>query len=184
MIGRAGNVALAAMLLAIPVRAQGAALPAADAAGASSHAKVTPPMKVRVIDGRTFSDLQTGEVFRLFAVDVCSLDQIAMLDGQPWSCGVVSAAWLTQVTLGQWVLCNRVKAVPDATLARCATARQPDIAASMIAQGLAVTTHDPELPTPADYNRLDAAARRTFQGIWHSQFDMPWDYRSKHGTRP
>jgi len=182
---RAVAQALALFALAAPAHAQRTTPVLVDpAAVPPALPKATPPMKVRVIDGRTFADLQTGETFRLFAVDVCTLDQHAELDGQPWPCGVVSTSWLAQATLGQWVLCNRLKAMPGVTLARCATARQPDVAAAMIAQGLAITTHDPEMPTPSEYNQLDATARRTFQGIWHSQFEMPWIHRAHLGAAP
>lgn len=183
MTARATAAALALFAIAASAHAE-RATPVDPAALPPALPKVTPPMKVRVIDGRTFADIQSGETFRLFAVDVCTLDQHAELDGQPWPCGVVSTSWLTQATLGQWVLCNRLEPLPGVTLARCATARQPDIAAAMIAQGLAITTHDPEMPTPLEYNQLDTAARRTFQGIWHSRFEMPWDFRAHTGKAP
>ncbi len=150
----------------------------------TSKPAVTPPMKVRVIDARTFADTQTGETFRLFAVDVCSIEQTANLDGQSWPCGVISTAWLVQQTLGQWVICNRVHTQPGLTLARCATSRQPDLAASMIREGMAVTVHDPDITTPAEYNQLDAEARHGFRGLWRSQFLMPWEYRSQRKLRP
>lgn len=185
MSARAAAPALALFALVVPAHAQRTTPVLVDpAAMPPALLKVTPPMKVRVIDGRTFADLQNDETFRLFAIDVCTLDQHAELAGQPWPCGVVSTSWLTQATLGQWVLCDRLRALPGVTLARCATAHQPDIAAAMIAQGLAITTHDPEVSAPAEYNQLDAMARRTFQGIWHSQFEMPWVYRAHVGAAP
>jgi endonuclease YncB( thermonuclease family) len=150
----------------------------------SSKSAVTPPVKVRVIDARTFADIHTGETFRLFAVDVCSIEQTANLDGQSWPCGVISTAWLVQQTLGQWVICNRVHAQPGLTLARCATARLLDLAASMIREGMAVTIHDPDIATPAEYNQLDVEARHGFRGLWRSQFLMPWEYRSQRMLRP
>ena len=143
---------------------------------------VTAPMKVRVIDARTFADLQTGEIFRLFAIDVCAIDQSASLDGQPWPCGVVATAWLVRQTLGQWVICNRVQAKPDVTLARCATSRQPDLTAAMIRAGLAVLIHDSDIAAPAVYEHLDLEARRNFRGLWRSKFEMPWEFRSQQNS--
>ena len=64
----------------------------------------TVPMKVAVVDARTLKDIRSGRVYRLLAIDVCALDQVAALDGQPWPCGIIAAAWIVQQTLSQWVV--------------------------------------------------------------------------------
>ena len=63
---------------------------AACAENAGSEGVYTPkaltqstPMRVEVIDGVTFRDIETGLVFRLFGVDACQRDQIANLGRQP-----------------------------------------------------------------------------------------------------
>ena len=62
----------------------------ARAESAASDGVYTPmalmqstPMRVEVIDGVTFRDIETGVVFRLFGVDACQPDQIANLGRQP-----------------------------------------------------------------------------------------------------
>jgi hypothetical protein len=63
---------------------------AAFAENAASESVYTPkaltqstPMRVEVIDGVTFRDIETGLAFRLFGVDACQRDQIANLGRQP-----------------------------------------------------------------------------------------------------
>lgn len=56
----------------------------------------TVPMKVAVIDARTLKDIRSGRVYRLFAIDVCALDQVTALDGQPLPCGIMATAWIVQ----------------------------------------------------------------------------------------
>ncbi len=91
------------ILLAAALCFQGVA---ARAESAASEGVYTPkaltqstPMRVEVIDGVTFRDIETGVVFRLFGVDACQRDQIANLGRQPWQCGVAAIAWLTTATL-------------------------------------------------------------------------------------
>jgi hypothetical protein len=63
---------------------------AAHAESAANDGVYTPkaltqstPMRVEVIDGVTFRDIESGLVFRLFGVDACQRDQIANLGRQP-----------------------------------------------------------------------------------------------------
>jgi endonuclease YncB( thermonuclease family) len=88
----------------------------APAESAASEGVYTPkaltqstPMRVEVIDGVTFRDIETGLEFRLFGVDACQRDQIAHLGRQPWQCGVAAIAWLTTATLNKWVSCNALR---------------------------------------------------------------------------
>lgn len=99
-------------------------------------------MKVAAVDARTLHDIRSGEIYRLFAINVCALDQVATVDGQPWRCGVMATAWIVQQTLSQWVVCNPVTREANYTVARRATSSSADLSADMLHLGLAVLYPD------------------------------------------
>jgi len=140
----------------------------------------TTPMRVVVLDGATFRDIETGRAYRLYGVDACATDQSATLGRQPWPCGAVAIAWLVGATLGKWTACNVVSEADGVTYARCATSEHPDIALDMLKEGQAVTYPDGEGKTLHAYVEAEAEARKSFRGLWASQFQFPWDFRKAH----
>jgi endonuclease YncB( thermonuclease family) len=174
--------------LLLPIAAAAAVLASAPIAAPRAEGLVPgTPMKVRVIDGDTFEDPAGGSVIRLAGVDACEADQRAALDGQEWPCGAVATAWLVQATLGRTVTCVPVGA--DARrriLARCATQDHGDLAAAMIRAGIAVAyRYRGQVSEPA-YAKLEDQARAEKQGLWKSDFQMPWEHRShkNKGSKP
>jgi endonuclease YncB( thermonuclease family) len=144
----------------------------------------TAPMKVAVVDARTLKDIRSGEIYRLFAIDVCALDQVATLDGQPWPCGIMATAWIVQQTLSQWVVCNPIKTETNYTIARCATSSSVDLGADMLHLGLAVLYPDASNQFPPTYVSLEQDARKSYRGLWRSKVDLPWNYRASHKANP
>lgn len=138
-----------------------------------------PPLRVEVLDGRRFRDVETGAIYRLYGIDTCAPGQQAALGRQTWPCGVVATAWLVAATLNRWLSCAVVREAAGERLARCASAAHPDLAAGMIRDGLAVslpaTDHDPVVRA---YALGEREARKAYRGLWASTFQMPWDYRA------
>lgn len=162
-----------------------AATSMAESAGrAISIGQPTPPMRVVVLDARTIKDTDTGEVFKLYAIDVCALHQTASLDGQAWPCGVVQTAWLVQQTLSQWVVCTPVTKNGDTVVARCASSSSQDLSGDMLRAGLAVLAPQTGVAWPPAYVSLEENARKKFLGLWRSHFDPPAVYRASHGEAP
>lgn len=139
----------------------------------------SPPVRVEVLDGRRFRDVETGAVYRLYGIDTCAPGQTARLGRQAWPCGAVATAWLVGATLNRWLSCAAVREEAGEHLARCASAAHPDLAASMIRDGVAVTLpavgSDPAIRA---YGVAEREARKAYRGLWASTFQMPWEFRA------
>jgi endonuclease YncB( thermonuclease family) len=166
-------------------------LSAAPAASADSSVsryepKAAPepsPLRVEVIDGVRFRDIESKAIYRLFGVDVCAPGQTATLGRQAWPCGTMATAWLVKATLNAWLACVTIRKNGDEQVARCSTARHPDLAAAMLEDGVAVLAPATSAEAPvAAYAAAEAQARKSFRGLWASAFEMPWDWRARHGA--
>jgi endonuclease YncB( thermonuclease family) len=51
----------------------------------------SPPLRVEVIDGTRFRDIETHAVYRLYGIDTCASGQTARLGRQHWPCGTMAA---------------------------------------------------------------------------------------------
>ncbi len=140
-----------------------------------------PPLRVEVVDGIRFRDIETKAVFRLYGIDACAADQTATLGRQPWPCGTMVRAWLVAATLNTWVACTVIKDRPGERLARCATAGHRDLAVDMLRDGVAVLAPAAEdEPVIREYAAAEQAARKSYHGLWSSTFQMPWEWRAAH----
>ena len=173
-------------LAAIGFALGGASAAVADPAVNRYQPKVVaepPPLRVEVIDGVRFRDIGSQAIYRLFGVDACAPGQTAHLGRQSWPCGTMATAWLVQATLNAWVACITIREDGDEHVARCSTARRPDLAAAMLEDGVAVLTPATAVDAQvAAYATAEAQARKTFRGIWASAFEMPWVWRARHGA--
>lgn len=140
------------------------------------------PIRVEVIDGTHFRDIETGDVYRLSGIDTCAPGQLARLSRQPWPCGTMATAWPVNATLNKWLACVTVRENGGERVARCASASYPDLAAGMLHDGVAVLApSSPEEPVIASYSLAEQQARKAYRGLWSSVFQMPWDWRAQHG---
>ena len=139
----------------------------------------SPPLRVEVIDGTRFRDIETHEAYRLYGIDTCAPDQSARLGRQAWPCGTMATAWLVTATLNAWLACTTLRDEASEHLVRCASAGHPDIAADMIREVVAVaipaTQDDPGIRS---YAQVEQDARKAYRGLWSSTFQMPWDWRA------
>ena len=146
---------------------------------APKSALQSPPLRVEVLDGARFRDIETQDVYRLYGVEACAPGQTARLGRQPWPCGAVAAAWLVAATLNKWVACNVIRQENGENLARCASADHSDIGADMVRDGVAVAVPPTERdPGVRAYAAAERAARKGYRGIWASSFEMPWEFRA------
>ncbi|MBX9909325.1 MAG: thermonuclease family protein [Beijerinckiaceae bacterium] len=135
----------------------------------------SPPLRVEVIEGVKFRDIETGEVYRLYGIDACAPAQRATLGRQPWPCGVMATAWLVSATLGKWVACSKIHESHGVIQARCASSQHGDLGATMLREGLAVAV--PVEPPLRTYTALEQDARKAYRGLWASRFQMPGEFR-------
>lgn len=128
--------------------------------------------RISVWSGSEF--LMTGPniTVRLYGIEACALDQVAHFNGVAWRCGVVSAGWLTQLTLGYEVKCLEEQAGGYATIfARCFLPSGEDIARLALEQGMAWAARDNGLPIEGTYGLIEDEARNKKTGIWSSNFE-------------
>ncbi len=140
----------------------------------------SPPLRVEVLDGERFRDIETRVVYRLYGLETCAPGQIASLGRQPWPCGTMAAAWLVKATLGRWIACNTLREDKDERLARCSSADHADIGADMLRDGIAVTVPptDGEPPIRA-YVAVEAEARKAYRGLWALSFESLSEFRAR-----
>jgi endonuclease YncB( thermonuclease family) len=177
---RAG-AAIIALIASAPAHALAqAGIASAPGLYTPGGAPQSPPLRVEILDGARFRDIETREVYRLYGVDTCAPGQTARLGRQPWPCGTVAAAWLVAATLNKWVACNVIRQENGEHLARCASADHADIGADMVREGIAVAIP----PTERDsgvraYAAAEREARKAYRGLWASSFEMPWEFRAR-----
>lgn len=135
----------------------------------------TPPPPVaglaRASDGDSF---RLGEArIRLLGLDAPELRQTCTDGaGAAWPCGRAARDRLADLLKEGPAQCR-----PEDTdrygrlLARCTVAGR-DVAASMVAEGLAISS--------GDYWREESAAKAARLGIWQGGFDRPRDWRDDH----
>lgn len=144
-----------------------------------------PPMRVEVIDGVRFRDIETKTTYRLAGIDTCAPGQTARLGRQPWPCGTMAIAWLVGATFNKWVSCTAIRDDGRDHVARCATATHPDLAAAMLREGVAVQAPAGSgEPVIRDYSGAEQQARKAYRGLWSSTFQMPWEWRALHDRVP
>lgn len=172
---------VATLAATAPIRAQS---PERSGVYTPNSALQSPPLRVEVLDGTRFRDIETQAVYRLYGIDTCAPGQTAHLGRQPWPCGTVAAAWLVSATLNKWVACNILRDDQGERLARCASADHPDIGADMIRDGVAMALPPTDQDTAIRaYVSAEREARKAYRGIWASTFQMPWEYRANDGRR-
>lgn len=137
------------------------------------------PMRVSVIDGRSFRDTTGGAVYRLYGIETCELGQSAEFGSQQWPCAAVPIAWLVAATLNKWVACNEVKEQDGVRYARCASNEFPDMAVELLRVGAAVVDFNESGPLIDLYKTTETEAKRNARGLWASKFEMPWAYRQR-----
>ena len=148
-------------------------------------AQQSRPLRVEVLDGTSFREIETGAIYKLYGIDTCAPLQRATLGRQPWPCGTMATAWLVTATLNKWVACNTIVESDRVNFARCASSQHPDLAADMVRDGVAVTVPaSPQQPVIRAYAALEQDARKAYRGIWASSFQMPWEFRAAATASP
>ena len=139
------------------------------------------PMRVSVLDGRSFRDEASGTTYRLYGIETCEPGQVAELGPQRWPCEAVPKAWLVAATLNKWVACNVVTEKDGVRFARCAGNDVPDLGAELLRLGAAVVDTGESGPLIDLYKTTEAEAKRAARGLWSSKFEMPWAFRERAG---
>lgn len=142
------------------------------------------PMRVSVLDGRSFRDVGTGATYRLYGIETCELGQFAELGPQLWPCHVVPVASLVAATLNKWVACNVVAEKDGIRQARCASNEFPDMGLELLRIGAAVVDVAESGPLIDLYRNAEAEAKRGSRGLWGSTFEMPWAFRQRQTSQP
>lgn len=140
--------------------------------------KNTVPFLAEVTSATTFRDVATGKMYKLYGVEGCASNQYATAGNQKYLCGIQAQGWLISATLYNAVICTPVRVENDVTIARCASGQFPDIAQEMLNLGLAVMSPKAEDQLIPEYAKVEGDARKEFRGLWRSEFEMPWTFKS------
>lgn len=141
------------------------------------------PMRVSVLDGRSFRDTAGGETYRLYGIETCEAGQFAELGPQRWPCDVVPLAWLVTATLNKWVACNVIVEKDGLRHARCASHEVSDMGQELLRIGAAVVDGGESGPLIDLYRATEAEAKRSSRGLWGSTFEMPWAFRHRQTSQ-
>jgi endonuclease YncB( thermonuclease family) len=130
---------------------------------------------VRIVDGDTLRI--GGTRIRLHGIDAPERAQsCAGADGRPYACGAAATAALTRLIGGARPDCaERDRDRYGRSVAVCTLAGR-DLNRAMVAQGWAVAYSQ----YSRDYERDEAAARRSRLGLWRGSFERPDRYRAEH----
>ena len=135
----------------------------------SSLAAITGP--ARVIDGDTIE--VEGQRIRLHGIDAPEGRQLCFDDGEPWLCGTDATSALRNKISDRQVTCEEIdRDRYERIVARCVVDGE-DLGEWMVLRGWAVAY----VYYSYEYTRAEAIAKSREQGIWASEFDMPWDWR-------
>lgn len=133
---------------------------------------------VRAVDGDSFVMATDAgdERLRLSGIDAPEYRQLCRRpSGAAWPCGADSRAALAALLAEPDLACDIEAEDRFARkLARCRTARTPDIGAAMVAAGLAITNGRGEFP---DYWLEEQRAEAAKRGLWQGSFERPADWR-------
>ncbi len=153
---------LAVIVIAFLVTALGATPARADLEGTA-----------RVIDGRTLE--VGGQRVRLYGIDAPDLDQTCTRRGKALQCGVVAKSALMDLTAGSTVVCKpRGRSADGDVLAVCFADRY-DLSEGMVHTGWGVALQD----ASERYTAVEARAWQGRRGLWHGEFDPPWEWRRR-----
>ncbi|MGI2036343.1 thermonuclease family protein [Rhizobium panacihumi] len=127
--------------------------------------------KVSVVNGSQFQMLGANVSVQLYGIEACAMDQIAHYNDVAWRCGVVSAGWLTQLTLGYEVKCLEEGSAGYASIyGRCFLPNGDDIAKLALEAGMALAARQNGQPIESTYGLIEDEARKKKAGIWSSNF--------------
>lgn len=128
--------------------------------------------RFNAVDGDTVT--HRGERFRLVGIDAPELKQTCMRAQQDWPCGAEAKAYLSTLLKSDIVDCAGNKRDKyQRLLVRCSVGGR-DVAAQLVAAGLAVTTEY------FLFSREQAMAQSEKAGIWSGTFTQPGDWRREH----
>lgn len=137
-----------------------------------------------VADGDSFS-IGTRKL-RLDGIDAPEYRQSCNdADGTAWECGKASRAALEQLLREPGLVCEAGAHDRYArAIATCSNNRLPDIAATQVENGFAISSEFWEM---RNYPDEEDAAKTAKRGIWAGAFTLPADWRTqqaRHGPQP
>jgi endonuclease YncB( thermonuclease family) len=131
--------------------------------------------KIIVMDGDSF--VIGTRKFRLNGIDAPEYRQNCNdAAGRQWPCGRTARAALETLLTQPGLACETsAKDRYNRAIAHCRTARTPDIAASQVREGMAVSNQHYGIRS---YGGEEDAAQAAKRGIWQGNFLQPSDYRA------
>ena len=147
------------------------ALPAAAEQPFSIGGKITV---TKVSDG---DSLRSGRLkIRLHGIDAPELKQTCTDPaGALWSCGRAARDAMADIAMTAPLRCDLMDVDRYGRLVMRCLAGGTDIAAHLVASGLALAYRRYSM----DYVEAETRARETKRGMWAGDFEAPWDWRRR-----
>lgn len=136
-----------------------------------------PQEQIRATDGDSFTIGKRK--LRLRGIDAPEYNQPCFdASGNSWDCGKAAHGVLITLLAQPGLICE-AEAVDrfGRSLALCQTASTPDIAASLVAKGMAASN---EFYGLRDYPDEEDAARAAKRGMWQGSFTQPSEWRGEN----
>jgi endonuclease YncB( thermonuclease family) len=124
-----------------------------------------------VVDGDTI--VLAGMHIRLHGIDAPEYAQPCRKNGLDLPCGVMATNTLIGFTAGQILTCVQVEMDRYGRIVARCKAGTFDLGEGMVSAGMAVAYRE----YSDDYVMAESAARSRNNGIWATEFIMPWDWR-------
>lgn len=127
----------------------------------------------KVLDGDTL--MMGGESVRLSGIDAPELRQTCRKNDSEWPCGRAARDELVRLVRGQDIRCVTDGRDRYGRLLGTCHRGAVDLNETMVATGFAVAY--------GGYGWAEQAARSAGLGLWAGTFDLPRDWRARHGGR-
>lgn len=116
-----------------------------------------------------------AERVRLLGIDAPELSQTCQDEaGADWPCGAAARDYMASLLRQGEVDCRPQEHDQYGRWLSDCTVDGRDLAASMVSEGLALSS--------GGYQAQEQAAKRARRGIWRGEFDSPRDWRRDHGN--
>ena len=127
--------------------------------------------QARVVDGDTL--VLGKERIRLLGIDAPERAQMCVRPAGDWACGHEASRHLARLIGDDGVICRGGSRDRYGRSLSTCTSGGEVLNARMVSDGYAVAF--------GGYEREQAEARRAGRGIWSGSFDLPKEWRAKHG---
>lgn len=131
-----------------------------------------------VLDGDTIKI--NHQTVRLFGIDAPEKKQNCKANNQEIACGQLSKEYLEKLVANKIVTCEiKNQDMYKRSIGICSIENNIEVNNQMVKSGNAVAYRQ----YSKQYINVEEQAKQNHQGIWNTQFEMPWIWRKNHKSQ-